>query len=467
MLTQVKTKYGIVEGIAANEACMLFKGIPYAAPPVGERRFREPQPPTPWDGVRKCDTWGAACPQETPHTPDTPYGIEFYSGEDYPPKMDEDCLFLNIWTPAKTEDEKLPVMVWLHGGGVQGGYSHEMEFDGEALAKRGVILVTVNYRLNVFGFFVHKLLTEESPHHASGNYGIMDQIQALKWIKENISAFGGDPGNITLFGQSGGGRSTQAVCCSPISKGLIQHAAIHSAGGIITSMGRVDRELLEARGQKFFDMFGIKTLEELRALPWPKLKEMFAEYSKEVGMAGGFNICTDGYVLPESMEDTVINGHHHDIDYIIGCTISEVHRVFGESNFNMCAALRGMAHCQVKQGKTPIHMFVFDRPLPGVREHAFVNEAFHSAELWYVFGTQDRCWRPFTEEDHKLSEQMMDYWTNFAKTGDPNGDGLPEWKAYNEPDFLALALRAEGRAMADYGMDGKMDQLESELLNQK
>ncbi len=467
MLKQATTKYGVLEGVALEDSCTVFRGIPYAAPPVGALRFREPMPPAPWEGVRKCCAWGAACPQETPHTADSPYGIEFYLGDDYPPKMDEDCLFLNIWTAAEQADEKRPVMVWLHGGGVQNGYGHEIEFDGEALAKRGVILVTVQYRLNIFGFFAHRLLTEESPHRASGNYGIMDQIQALKWIRENISAFGGDPENVTVFGQSGGGRSTQAICCSPLSKGLVRHAAIHSAGGIMTAMGRVDREVLEARGDRFFSMFGLKTLEDLRALPWQKLKEMFAAYSKEAGMAGGFNICTDGYVLPESMEDAVINGHHHDIDYIVGCTVSEVHRVFGESKFNLCAALRGMAHCQIEQGRRPMHMFVFERLLPGERAHAFVNEAFHSCELWYVFGTLDRCWRPFTKADYELSEKMMGYWTNFAKTGDPNGKGLPRWEPYEDPDRLALALRTDGCVMRDYGMDGKMDRLEAELLAKK
>ena len=195
----------------------------------------------------------------------------------------------------------------------------------------------------------------------------------------------------------------------------------------MTAMGRVDRELLEERGQKFFEKLGLKTLEELRA----QLKEMFAEYSKDVGMAGGFNICTDGYVLPESMENTVISGHHQDIDYIVGCMVSEVHRVFGESNFNMCAPLRGMVHCQGKQGKKPMHMYMFERALPGVREHAFVDEAFYSAELRYVFGTLDRCWRPFTAEDRQLSERMMDYWTNFAKTGNPNGPGIGAIKLNN------------------------------------
>lgn len=467
MIKQAITKYGIAEGIAVNDECMLFRGIPYTAPPVGELRFRPPKPPHPWNGIRKCDVWSAVCPQDTNHTPDSPYGIEFYS-ENYPPHMDEDCLFLNIWTPAKDKEDRLPVMMWLHGGGVQNGYGHEMEFDGEALARRGVILITVNYRLNLFGFFAHELLTEESGHNASGNYGIMDQIQALRWIRENISAFGGNPDNITVFGQSGGGRSTQALCCSPLSKGLLQHAAIHSAGGVLTGLGRIGRRLLEERGAKFFSMFDLRTLAQIRALPWERLLEMFLEYTRETGsIFNGFNICSDGWVLPESMEDTVIQGHHHDIDYLIGCTISEAEHNFGASDFNMCASLRAMAHCQIKQGRKPMYLYVFERHLPGIRENAFIDEAFHSAELWYLFGTLKRCWRPFTPGDYKLSEEMMDYWTNFAKTGNPNGDGLTEWLPYTRPAFLELALSTNGCKMKDYSMDGRMEQLENELLNRK
>lgn len=370
MVLQVLTTSGPLEGVVLSNSCMVFRGVPYAKPPVGELRFRPPQPPEPGKETRRCHTWGAACPQETPHTPDTPYGIEFYSGPDYPPAMEEDCLYLNIWTPAKSPEEKLPVMMWLHGGGVQNGYSHEVEFDGEALAKRGSILVTVNYRLNIFGFFAHPLLTEESPHHASGNYGILDQIQALRWLRENIAAFGGDPENITVFGQSGGGRSTQALCCSPLSKGLLRHAIIQSAGGVLTGFGRVPRQALEERGQKFFDLFGLKTLEELRAIPWQRLLEMFREYTeKSGGMFSGFNICTDGWVLPQSLEDTVIDGNNHDIDYIVGCTISEILGPGGR-DFNMGASQRAMARRQVELGKRPMYLYVFERCLGSGSTHS-------------------------------------------------------------------------------------------------
>ena len=468
-MKRVFTKYGILEGVLANEDCVLFKGVPYAAPPVGELRFRAPEPPIPWEGIRQCDSWGPVCPQYMGFTPDSPYGIEFYSENDYPPSMDENCLYLNIWTPAKTPEDKLPVMMWMHGGGVQTGYSHEIEFDGEALAKRGIVVVTINYRLNIFGFFAHKELTEESPYHASGNYGIMDQIQALKWIHENIAAFGGDPDNVTAFGQSGGGRSTQSLACSPLTKGILHHAIIQSAGGILTGFGRLYREQLEERGEKFLQKTGIPDIAALRRVPWDELNRIFHEYSMEAGRDGGFNICADGWVLPETMEDTVLNGHHSDIDYIIGCTVEEIFPVPGPSGRvnTMGAAVRGMARINDEMGRKPMYMYCFERKLPGVREHAFVDLAFHSSELWYMFGTMKRCWRPFTEADFRLSEEMLDYWSNFAKTGDPNGEGLPEWKPYQAPEYLEMALSAEGCHMKDYDTDGSLREAEDRLITLK
>lgn len=465
MLLKVKTNYGYVEGCIVNDSCTLFKGIPYAAPPIGERRFREPIPPTPWEGVRECDTWGNACPQSFHHTPDSPYGIEFYTDCEYPPQMNEDCLYLNIWTPASASDDKLPVMMWIHGGGVQDGYGHEMEFDGEALTRRGVILITINYRLNIFGFFCHPELTAESPHHACGNYGIMDQIQALHWIKENINAFGGDPENIMVFGQSGGGRSTQALSCSPLTKGLIQHAAIHSAGGVLTGFGRLYRKQLEERGVHFCQMNHISSLSELRTLPWQELRQMFMNYHNEAGMHGGFNICADGYVLPLTLEDSVLTGVQHDIDYIIGCTIDEILHNFGDSKVNMAASQRAWGRCQYMQGKKPAYMFCFDRPLPGIRENAFINTAFHSAELWYVFGTLKRCWRPFSKEDYQLSELMMDYWTNFAKTGNPNSEKLPNWEPFTEPAKEMLDFSIDGTKMKAFDLDGMMVEMEDFLMS--
>lgn len=434
----VQTKYGLVRGIE-KEGYTLFKGIPYAAAPVGELRFQRPQPPVPWSGVRECNMWGPACPQKCSHTSGgTPWAGEFYY-KDYPPRMDEDCLYLNIWTPAETGEDKLPVMMWIHGGGAQEGFGYELEFDGEALCRQKVILVTINYRLNIFGFFSHPELSLENPEHASGNYGIMDQRMALLWIRNNIGAFGGDPNNVTVFGQSGGGRSTQALACSPQTIGLFQHAAIHSAGGTRTGFGRLPQQVLEERGIRFMKSCGYSSIQELRAVPWQKLAETFYAYEKGAGRDGGFNIGTDGYMLTEAMEDGVIQGHQHDIDYIIGCTIEEtkIGGPYDEPNkFCMFDVQKDWAQRAYKQGKKPMYVFNFDRRLPGKKAGAFENVAFHSCDLWYVFGTLDRCWRPLTEGDRELSERMIAYWTNFAKTGNPNGNGLENWKPFEDEEFV-------------------------------
>lgn len=465
MLKQVKTNYGSVEGTLSESGYALFKGIPYAAPPIGVLRWKYAQPPMAWDGIRQCNKWGAACIQSATMTPDTFYGKEFYASGDYPPEMSEDCLFLNVWTPAEHGSDKLPVMVWIHGGGVQTGYSHEIEFDGDAICKRGCILVTINYRVNIFGYFAHPELTAETG--ASGNYGVSDQIQALRWIRENIAQFGGDSGNIMVFGQSGGGRSTQALCCSPLAKGLIHHAAVHSAGGTLTGFGRLPRAAMEERGVRFVETAGVKTIASLREMPVGELFAAFQAYFAKAGMHGGFNICTDGYILPLSMEDSLLQGVQHDIDYILGNTVDEGisgRRPAMPGMVNMTASLRGWGRLQNEQGKNPPYMYVFDRAMPGDDAGAF-----HSSELWYVFGTLGRCWRPFAQGDYRLSQQMLDYWTNFAKTGNPNGAGLPLWKPFAEDKLeMRLGLCADEQDadchMEDYSMGGKMKELEDELL---
>lgn len=434
----VKTSHGLIQGVECD-GYTLFKGVPYAAPPVGKLRFQRPQPPQSWEGIRQCNTWGPACPQKCSHFPGrSPWAAEFYY-KDYPPHMDEDCLYLNIWTPAKSGDEKLPVMMWIHGGGAQEGYGHELEFDGSAICGQGVILVTINYRLNIFGFFSHPDLSLENPERASGNYGIMDQRMALLWIKDNIRSFGGDPDNVTVFGQSGGGRSTQALACSTRTKGLFRRAAIHSAGGTRTGFGRLPQEMLEERGVQFLKVCGIGSIKELREMSWQDLAAQFYAYEKSAGRDGGFNIGTDGYMLTEAMEDTVIGGRQHDIEYIIGCTIEET-EISGPpdepNKFCLFDVQKEWAQYACRQGKKPMYLFNFDRRLPGEKAGAFENVAFHSCDLWYLFGTLNRCWRPFTDADKELSQRMILYWTQFAKTGSPNREGLDEWESFREDEFV-------------------------------
>lgn len=249
MIDVVRTKNGFLKAVRSNAGFALFRGVPYAKPPVGELRFRAPEEPESWDGIRVCDKYGDACAQYDRWADATddinddsghPYiKIENYP---YPPGMSEDCLYLNIYTPAESENDSLPVMMYIHGGGCQQWYGSDYEYCGDAFCKNGCILVSISYRLNIFGFFTHPLLAKESGHDASGNYGLLDQIQALKWIHENIRGFGGDPDNITVFGQSAGGRSSLALLCSPLSRNLISHVSLQSAGGLGTRMGQMSRE---------------------------------------------------------------------------------------------------------------------------------------------------------------------------------------------------------------------------------
>lgn len=227
-LDEVKTTEGIVSGVHnATGDVHIFKGVPFAAPPVGDLRWKEPQPALPWDGIRKCDTWPASPIQGKP-VPFMMWTQEFITPAE---PLSEDCLYLNIWTPAKSDTEKLPVLVWIHGGGFTSGSGACDIYDGEALAHLGIIYVSINYRLGIFGFMAHPELTAESNHHASGNYGLMDQQAALSWIQKNIAAFGGDPSRVTIAGQSAGSMSVNAVVASPLSKGLL-HGAIAQSGGM-------------------------------------------------------------------------------------------------------------------------------------------------------------------------------------------------------------------------------------------
>lgn len=447
MLQYVSTKYGQLEGTVSPRGYTLFKGVPYAAPPVGKMRWKPSVDPAPWDGIRACDQWGNACLQAvTMDDPTAGYGKEFYDTGDYPPRMDEDCLYLNIWTPAQDPGEKLPVMMWIHGGGVQTGFSHELEFDGDGFCQRGVILVTVNYRLNIFGYFAHPELTLESPQGASGNYGLLDQIQALRWIHENIAAFGGDPDRVTVFGQSGGGRSTQAISCSPLAKGLAHRAIVQSAGGLQTAMGRLPREELERRGVDFMNYTGCQNLAQLRLLPARQLLELFNQYTQPVNgdfraaMQKGFNISTDGYALPLSMEDSLREGTQGNLDYLLGCTTGDMG--------SMLQSLAGWAQLQVTQGKKPAYLYQFSRNLPtdNPSNPKELKGAFHSSDLWYTFGTLGRCWRPMTPGDYQLSQTMADAWANFAKTGNPNGEGAPHWDTYNPaaPAMMVFNVAEEG-----------------------
>ena len=288
---------GQIEGVIDEEGVMVYKGIPYAAPPVGDLRWKQPQPVQPWEGVKKCDRFGAASLQGG-QTEGSFYWKEFY--QDGNPEMSEDCLYLNVWTPAAgKKDSRLPVMVWIHGGAFQNGFGHEIEFDGDAYAKKGVILVTLNYRLGMCGFLAHPLLTAENAGKGSGNYGLFDQLAALKWVKRNIAAFGGDPDNVTLFGQSAGAGSVQALISSPMAKGYIQRAIIQSGGGLGGIISTDSLQNAEEKGKAMWSMSGCTTLEQMRNCPADRFQEIMMNYMKQQKTFSGlpYGPCVDGQLL--------------------------------------------------------------------------------------------------------------------------------------------------------------------------
>ncbi len=403
---------GQIQGVLTDSTnVMVYKGIPYAAAPVGDLRWREPQPVKPWEGVRNCDTFGKIAMQAG-NAPGTFYGDEFYWKGN--PEMGEDCLFLNVWAPAKTlgnTGAKLPVAMWIHGGAYLNGYGNEVTMDGDAWAQRGVILVTINYRLGVFGFLSHPELTAEQGQ--SGNYGTMDQIAALKWIHDNIAQFGGDPDNITVMGQSAGAMSVKTLMASPLSKDYIAKAIIQSGGGVTPKqyLGRA-----QARTQSFFDEQGKRMMdaagyENLAAMRSASAQQLFSSVRAMMSPH------TDGKVLIEDFDQAFYNGNLPKIPVMIGYNKDDMGMLAGESVDMFCAQRDSLGF--------PVYEYEFMRNLPGDDDDPEKDSgAFHSAELWYTFGTLKNSWRPFTAADYALSNEMVDAWTNFCKNGNPG------WPAY-------------------------------------
>ncbi|HTQ60263.1 MAG TPA: carboxylesterase/lipase family protein [Candidatus Solibacter sp.] len=482
---EVRTASGVVEGTtSADGKVQIFKGIPFAAPPVGALRWQEPQPVKSWDGVRKATEFGARCMQWNV------FGDMVF--RDAGPS--EDCLYLNVWTPETSAKAKLPVMVWIYGGGFQAGATSEPRQDGEHLAHEGVVVVSMNYRLGVFGFFSHPELTKESAHHASGNYGLLDQAAALEWVKKNIEAFGGDPEKVTIFGESAGSFSVSALMASPVSKKLI-HRAIGESGAFFgRTLPAKPLEESEQDGAKWGASIGADTLAKLRAIP----AEQLMEDAKKDRNAFRFGPDIDGYFFPESPAEiyakkeqahvALLAGWNHDegnyhgffgkeeatkenyakkIEQTYGDKASEVMKHFpGETDEQAkeSAGLLATANFigystwkwieeQTKLDGPAVYRYEFDDapPLPetGAPPGA-VPTAYHSSEIEFVFGmlkSKNLPWRP---QDFELSEQMGKYWTNFAKTGDPNGAGLAKWPGYDAGDgFEVMHLNAKSKAEKD------------------
>ncbi len=478
---QVDTRQGKVEG-KQDGAVKAYLGIPYAAPPVGPLRWREPMPAAKWKDVRQATSFG-------PHCMQAPFFADMIFRDSGP---SEDCLTLNIWSPAKDKAAKLPVMVWVYGGGYQGGSTSEARQDGAVLATNGVIVVTMNYRLGIFGFFTHPALTAESPNKASGNYGLLDQTAALRWVKENISAFGGDPGNVTLFGESAGSFSVNTQMASPLAKGLFQRA-IGESGGAFRTGAQADkpRAEVEAKNAEFASkVYHVDTLEQLRAIPAQELLDRATKPADSPDLVH-FGPVIDGYLLPESVAAIFAAGKQNDVPLLAGwnhdeggvmtkTTLESFHKSvnehYGENASKVLAAYPAASdaeavrsasdlgadgfiafstwkwlEAQATTGKQPVYHYRFDEVVPADPFHAAGNSAYHSSEIAYVFGSFDLLhdfkWTP---ADRVLSKQMQQYWTNFARSGDPNGDGLPKWPAYKaDTGWETMYLSAQPMAEKD------------------
>jgi para-nitrobenzyl esterase len=465
----LRVEGGMIADTEANAAGVRsFKGIPYAAPPVGELRWRKPEPVKPWEGMRKAGEWGPRCMQ----------GNRLGDIDSLNKRMEEDCLYLNVWTPAKSSGDRLPVMVWIHGGSNNAGAGSQPDYDGNNLAKKGVVAVTLNYRLDVFGFLAHPELTKESGTGASGNYGLLDQIAALQWIQRNIEAFGGDPNAVTVFGESAGAFDISLLMTSPLAKGLFARAIGESGGALtpIRQFGPLTLRNGEESGVKFAESVGAHSIAELRA----KSAQDVLNAALKAPIFYGFGVI-DGYVVPDHPAKIYAQGKQHNIPLLVGWNADEgtyfaarlakwgpdqpsyadrirtqfkdqadvVLKLYppgtsleeDKANF---AALLGdefisystwaWAERASTTAVSPTYRYYFTRRPPGAPELS-VNPltgpgVYHSAELYYVWDNlQIRDW-PWTAEDRRLADIMSSYWVNFAKSGNPNADGLPQWPAY-------------------------------------
>jgi para-nitrobenzyl esterase len=418
---------GQIKGVQTpTKGIIAYKGIPFAAPPVGNLRWKEPQPVVPWEGIKVADKYGAAAWQKA-WDPKGFYGREWRASGTVP--FNEDCLYLNVWTPAAGKtDKKLPVAMWIHGGGYREGFAFEPEMDGgEDWASRGVILVSVTYRLGILGFFSHPLLSAESPHGVSGNYGIFDQVAALKWIRNNIAQFGGDPNNITIFGQSAGAGSVQSLCASPLSKDLISHAISMSGGGLSNLRPGTYLDTAQLANKAMMDSYKKVTLDEMRALSFDELQKMANDYATANKKRGMMGPVIDNYLLKGTFSNVALANQIADVPYIFGFTANDMN--------NMTKPVADICTLRAKQSSKPAYAYLFARPLPGD-----TSGAFHSSDLWYVFHSLKHSWRPFTAGDSALSKKMVDYWTNFAKSGNPNGKDDVSWTPYTAglPKFMVF-----------------------------
>jgi para-nitrobenzyl esterase len=461
------TASGPVRGLE-EQGVTVYRGIPYAAPPVGNLRWREPRPVAVWQKPRDAFSFSKVCPQVGGAVP----GFA-------PDPMSEDCLYLNVWAPTKRADAPLPVMVWVHGGSNVNGSGSFVAYRGQRLAAKGVVVVSMNYRLGALGYLAHPELSRESGHGASGNYGMMDVVAALKWVQANIGAFGGDPANVTVFGHSAGARNIDHLLVSPLARGLFRRAIAQSGGNFGPSgtlQGNAYLPAAEAGGLRFAKQLGAHSLAELRAIPAKRLIEAPTDAWRGQPSAPSTLAIVDGYVVPSDPYTLHASGKAAPVDLLLGYTADEgvnspvppkdaaafaaevrqtygdfaerflafyparndaeakrsQQRIHGEVVYKWQIASWGRIHAATGQGRTWFYRFSHT---PGIGPFRSLGPG-HGAEINYVFDFPKRGMRYFTQlpwnarRDIALIDTIQGYWVNFARTGDPNGPGLPKWPQF-------------------------------------
>lgn len=471
---------GVVQG-TVEDGIAVFRGIPFAAPPVGDLRWKAPQPVKPWDGVLMADEFAPAAVQLA-----TPWRGDMITSED--------CLYLNVWTPAKSGNEKLPVMVWIYGGGFSNGSTSAPGYSGEKIAAKGVVMVSVAYRVGVLGFLAHPALTAESDNKVSGNYGLLDQIAALKWVQQNIETFGGDPSKVTVFGESAGAISVSMLCGSPLASGLFRGAISQSGGsfGPVSDSRGMGEYMLTLRGAEeagvaLANRMGAGTLAELRGLPTEKLLD---DPSSQMG--GSWPV-VDGYVITDDQFKLYERGNYNDVNVIIGTNSDEgslfvqpmepaayagmIKQRFGpladrvlelypggdqrEAYYSLSDIFRDAtfawpsytwARLQSETGNSKVFVYYFDQFRPELLFPGGTapRGAAHASEIAYAFGNLDKNQAlKATDAEQALSDVMISYWTTFAKTGNPNGEGLPGWPLFADGQETVMYLKGtESRPIA-------------------
>lgn len=471
----VQTTDGKISGTSSEDGTIkIYRGIPFAAPPTGDLRWKAPQPTVKWEGIKFCNNFGPSPMQGKP-VPFSMWSEEFLIPEK---PIDEDCLYLNVWSGAKDQENR-PVLVWIYGGGFSSGGSAVPIYDGEAMARKGIIFVSMNYRVGIFGFFCHPTLSAESPSKSSGNYGLLDQIAALRWVQDNIKAFGGDPDNVTIAGQSAGSMSVNCLVASPLAKGLFTRAIAHS-GATFTGKQTTLQDA-EMTGANAIKENGILSLEQLRQIPADSLMKL------QTGIRGPI---IDGYVLPNQILQIFHEGKQNPVDLLTGWT-QEEGLVFGgiknatdfkqqlmdrygdqaeeilqfylatsdetakQAQFDLARDIifgsqnYTWANIQSQSGNRT-YVYRFFRKVPGTGIYANYG-AFHTGDVPYAYDNLRFIDRPWEKADHQLAETMSGYWANFIKSGNPNGNNLPLWPEYqlNDKRIIILDQKVSAEELPD------------------